>query len=105
MKTLILILIALFAGLSVVVAQSEATQIADRDFRRADAALNDVYKQVLARITDKKIKLDLQKAQSAWLRYRDLDASCRAGISSRGGSAYGTDYLGNLTDLTEKRTD
>lgn len=85
-------------------AQSEATQDADAWFKKADAELNQVYKTVLAKISDPQQKQELEKAQKAWVAFRDADAQFRAGVSSGGGSSYTTDMLGNMAEMTDART-
>jgi uncharacterized protein YecT (DUF1311 family) len=84
-------------------AQSEAATGAEQLFKKADAELNQVCDDVTKKLTDGRQKTDFIKAQKAWVSFRDADAEFRAGVTG-GGSAYTTDYLANLTELTEERT-
>ena len=52
--------------------QFEINRCADRDFRKADAALNQVYARLKARTTDNSQKR-LVAAERAWLAYRDRE--------------------------------
>ncbi|HEX5319019.1 MAG TPA: lysozyme inhibitor LprI family protein [Stellaceae bacterium] len=53
--------------------QFEINQCADRDFRKADAALNQVYARLKARTTDPNSRKRLVAAEGAWLAYRDRE--------------------------------
>lgn len=76
---------------------------AEKEFKKADAKLSTVYKELLAHVSDKRIRSDVIEAQKAWIAFRDKDALAMAGITSNGGSAFSLDYLNNLIDLTEER--
>jgi len=84
------------------IAQSEATTLAESDYKKTDKELNEIYTKILKRI-QKKPKQEFIESQRAWLSFRDLDAKFRAGISSQGGSSYSTDYIAILTELTAQR--
>ncbi|NBV85240.1 MAG: DUF1311 domain-containing protein [Verrucomicrobia bacterium] len=83
-------------------AQSEATILADVEYKKADKELNEIYQKIIKRVQPSS-KQDLIESQRAWLTFRNLDAKVRAGISSQGGSSYSTDYIAILTDLTNQR--
>jgi uncharacterized protein YecT (DUF1311 family) len=101
---LYILMIALLFSAANAVAQSEATQLADKEFRQADALLNRAYQQLQLRLESARARDELAKAQRAWIGFRDSDSAFHAGVSSGGGSAYSTDYLANRTQLTEQRT-
>jgi len=77
--------------------------VAEAAWRETDSRLNAVFRQVLRHATEPRLKEDLQKAQRAWVAYRELEAAARAGVSSQGGSAYSSDQLKELQGLTEER--
>ena len=54
--------------------QNEMTQSAAKEFERADAELNAVYKKALAGL-DETGKEKLTKAQRAWVAFRDAQAA------------------------------
>jgi len=85
-----------------VCAQSEATSLAESAYKHSDTQLNEVYKKIVNKIPPN-AKQAFVESQRAWIAFRDLDAKCRAGIASQGGSSYSTDYLAILTELTEQR--
>lgn len=97
------------------VTQAQIDACASGDYDKADAELNKVYGQAVARLqkADKDFAATdsndvgaveaLKKAQRAWINYRD--ASCElAGFEARGGTLENTIYIGCQTDLTRKRT-
>lgn len=84
--------------------QSEATQLAEEQYKKADAELNKTYGELLDTLKDKRIRDDFEKARSAWISFRESDAKARAGLSSDGGSAYAMDYYANMTEATQQRT-
>ena len=86
----------------VVHAQSEATSLAESAYKNTDIQLNDIYQKIIKKIPSA-AKLGFVETQRAWIVFRDLDAQCRAGISSQGGSSYSTDDLAILTELTAER--
>ncbi|MGA0542797.1 lysozyme inhibitor LprI family protein [Neotabrizicola sp. VNH66] len=93
-------------------AQMELNYCAEQDWVAADDALNAAYKEAMAllRAYDKENPSDfpeadrLQKAQRAWITYRDL-ACDAAGFPMRGGSAEPLLIYGCLAHLTEQRTE
>jgi len=99
------ILFATFGLLSQanIFAQSEATESADSEFKKADTELNQIYTEVLGRMPNKVTKAKFVESEKAWLNYRDSDAALFAGVTSHGGSAYSMDLLGNLTEITKQR--
>ncbi len=105
MKHILIFLVAIlgFCSFGMLHAQSEATKLADAEFKRLNAELNQIYKEILDRISDPVRKEELIKSQQQWITFRDADAHFRAAITSEGGSAYSIDYFGNLSELTELR--
>ena len=83
-------------------AQQDMNQCADRDFHRADEALNRAYRAAMAKL-DKDDAALLRSAQRAWLAFRDAECSYEA-APNQGGSIYPLIYDGCLTALTKDRT-
>jgi uncharacterized protein YecT (DUF1311 family) len=82
--------------------QLEMNICADKDYRRADDALNRAYKSAMAGEDDKGRNL-LRIAERAWVKFRD--AHCEYATSgSTGGSIHPMDYANCITQLTELRT-
>jgi uncharacterized protein YecT (DUF1311 family) len=83
-------------------AQNDMNICADKDYRKADAALNRTYKDTLkgqdAHTTDL-----LRKAQRAWIAFRDAECVYQ-NVENEGGSIYPMVYAGCLTRLTKLRT-
>ena len=82
-------------------AQNDMNICADKDYRKADAALNLTYKDTLkgqdAHSTDL-----LRKAQRAWIAFRDAECVYQ-NVENEGGSIYPMVYSGCLTRLTKIR--
>ena len=66
--------------------QLELTQCADRERAKSEAALSQAYKSLLADLDDEHRPL-LEKAQSAWLAFRDADCELDAS-HALGGSMF-----------------
>ncbi len=94
------------------VAQQEMNICANRDFEKADAALNAVWKLARKSAEDEDEGLEgnlkgsaaaLLAAQRGWLAYRD--GSCElAGFEARGGSMEPMLVAGCLAEMTRART-
>ena len=82
--------------------QSEMNQQAYAGFEKADAALNKIYAQVLAKL-DVEGQGKLRAAQRAWVTFRDAQAELDADIM-RGGSAAPLLRAGSLAGSTARRT-
>jgi len=83
--------------------QSEMNQCAAKDNKAADKELNDLYKQITARLKDDpEAKQLLVKAQRAWIVFRD--AECNFSASGvEGGSVYPLIYSNCITAQTKAR--
>lgn len=78
----------------------ECTGIA---FKKADARLNQLYRQITARLTeDVTTKARLVAAQRAWISFRDAECAFRA-AGVEGGSIYPMTVTMCRTDLTDQR--
>jgi uncharacterized protein YecT (DUF1311 family) len=68
--------------------QSEMSMCADLQYRKADAELNDAYRDLLAgyKKLDKDLASALTKSQRAWIAHRDADCVLES-LASQGGSA------------------
>jgi uncharacterized protein YecT (DUF1311 family) len=92
----------------------EMQACADRDFQKADAALNAAYKRALDKIQQrgdqpapydsKAYDAALRAAQRAWIAYRDADCNGVVPFEWGGGTGTGAAVLGCLTDKTNART-
>ncbi len=94
--------LAAISGVSHAQTQSDMNQSADADYKKADAALNKTYQNVLKKL-DASGKADLKSAQNAWIKYRDLDCKFQS-AGSAGGSIHSMIVAGCLSDKTEART-
>ena len=101
MKRLPLILL-LLALLAFAQNQHELNMAADADYKKADAELNQVYKQLMARLDDAS-KKRLVDAQLLWIKFRDADAYARAEVN-KGGSIYPMIFSGACAATTRART-
>jgi len=82
--------------------QAGMNQQAQKDFDKADRAMNAVYKKLLLTLDANRQK-KLKAAQRAWLAFRDADAAFVAS-EAEGGSMQPMVYSGALTKRTDDRT-
>lgn len=87
------------------ITQGEMNQCAAQQYKAADKELNDLYKQITARLKDDpKAKQLLVKAQRAWIGFRD--AECEFSASGvEGGSVYPLIYTDCVTAQTKARVE
>ena len=83
--------------------QMEMNDCQAREYKRADAALNAAYKQLMAKVEDAGERNALKASQLAWIKYRDANCEFESYLN-KGGTMYSTVYDGCLTALTEERT-
>jgi len=86
--------------------QTEMNEQAYQGFKKTDKELNDFYKQILAKYKDDKIFISkLQKAELAWIKYRDaeLEAIYPAEDKSFYGSVYPMCANYFMTEITQQR--
>ena len=106
MKLSILTLLGAYALLLSLPTQAQSQQEmnaqARKDFKKADAELNTIYKKVIALLPDAKSVELLRKAQRAWVVFRDANAAFHAD-GMRGGSAAPLLFYGQQTQLTQAR--
>ena len=82
--------------------QSEMTICWGKEYKAADTRLNQLYRQLVSMLGGEE-KLELKKAQTAWLKYRD--ANCEfAANQYKGGSMRPMIYAICLAEMTENRT-
>jgi uncharacterized protein YecT (DUF1311 family) len=83
--------------------QSAMNQCADKAYRASDAKLNDLYRQIKARLKDDKDTAKmLVSAQKAWVAYRDAECNfASSGVAQ--GSMYPMTLAGCLDGETQKR--
>ncbi|MEK6322476.1 MAG: lysozyme inhibitor LprI family protein [Acidobacteriota bacterium] len=51
-------------------ATADIIECEEREYNRADAELNRVYRQLVSKLADEGHKVALKKAQQAWIKYR-----------------------------------
>ncbi len=93
------------AGCDAEATQLEANDCAAREFKAADAALNAVYRQIVARLSSEtEARQLLTAAQRAWVVFRD--AECKFSASGvQGGSIQPMIFSMCQTDVTKARTE
>ena len=69
----------------------------------ADADLNKTYRELIAKLGDKRSELKLRTAQQAWIKYRDANCDFVMELSG-GGSASTFEFNFCLVDVTTART-
>lgn len=77
-----------------------------KTFVETDKELNNIYKQILKKYKDDKVFISkLQKAELAWIKYRDaeIEAIYPKEDKSNYGSVYPMCKAGILTELTQQR--
>lgn len=104
MMKIIPILVMLGGSTLVMQAQTtvEMKEQAAQTLEKSDKAMNDAYQQLLKILTDEG-KVRLEKAQKAWLAYREAQAGFDCHHLA-GGTAEGIERLGSLDQLTRERT-
>lgn len=81
--------------------QSDLTTCAQKHFEEADKALNDVYSNLVAKLSvDEKEKL--KKAQRTWIAYRDAQCQFNT-MGTNDGSVHPMVYAECLTTLTKQQ--
>jgi uncharacterized protein YecT (DUF1311 family) len=83
--------------------QVEMNECQGREYKKADAALNVVYKQLMAKIDNEGERAALKAAQQAWIKFRDADCEFES-YQNKGGTIYPLVYSGCLTVLTQERS-
>ena len=101
-KYYLIVLVALcFSTNSFAQTQLEMNRTADAKYKKADAELNKVYKQLIS-ILNQSEKLLLIQAEKDWVKFRD--SSCKFESSQyEGGSIKPLIYSTCLEELTRKR--
>ena len=82
--------------------QAEMNDCWGREYKAADATLNQVYRQLVA-LTDDEERSQLKEAQRAWLKYRDANCDFVAD-QYKGGTMRPMIYAICLGDMTRNRT-
>lgn len=90
--------------------QMEMNQCAADDYAKADKALNDVWKALMAKEKENKAYTNkLREAQRAWIAFRDAEVAAMYACAEENprfcwGSMYPLLYNTELATLTEART-
>lgn len=82
--------------------QAEMTICAGKEYKSADATLNQVYRQLVAKLNDEE-RAELKDAQTAWLKYRDANCTFVAD-QYKGGTIRPMIEALCLADVTRNRT-
>jgi uncharacterized protein YecT (DUF1311 family) len=82
--------------------QVEMNDCAGREYKAADAALNRVYQQLVAKLEAEE-KTELKAAQTAWIKYRDTNCEFVAD-QYKGGTIRPMIYALCLADVTRNRS-
>lgn len=82
--------------------QAEMNDCAGRLYKSADSVLNQTYRQLVSML-DNDEKSQLKEAQTAWLKYRDLNCDFVAD-QYKGGTMRPMIYGFCLADVTNNRT-
>lgn len=97
----IVLLLFCFCNNSFAQTQLEMNETAYANYKKADAQLNKVYKQLMAILTKKEKPLLIQ-AEKDWVKFRD--SHCKFEASQyEGGSIQNLIYSSCLEELTKKR--
>jgi uncharacterized protein YecT (DUF1311 family) len=84
--------------------QLEMSECQGREYKKADAALNAVYRQLTAKVQGEAGEsAALKAAQQAWIKFRDADCDFES-YQNKGGTIYPLVRNGCLTALTQERT-
>jgi uncharacterized protein YecT (DUF1311 family) len=83
--------------------QIELNQCAGANDEAADAALNKVYRQLMADQTDAASKQRLTEAERAWIAYRDKECAYEVGPQQEGGSIWPMEMSNCLEAMTAAR--
>ena len=82
---------------------AEMQTCANKRYQEADAELNQVYRQLTARLSAQR-KGQLKASQQAWLAFRDKNAAFAAGVAE-GGTMASLVEVTELTAMTRSRTE
>ncbi|RKQ39772.1 lysozyme inhibitor LprI family protein [Enterobacter sp. R1(2018)] len=83
--------------------QAEINQCYGAEYKKQDDLLNQTYKQVMKRATDKQ-KTQLKAAQNAWIAFRDADCELLSS-GAETGSVYPMVHAICMADKTRERTE
>lgn len=105
-KLFIPVLLCLITTFCVAQSQGGMNEDAKKDYQKADAELNDVYKKVISEYnSDTAFITNLKNAQRLWLKLRDADMLAKYPNRGEGyyGSAQPVCWYSYLTQLTKER--
>ena len=83
--------------------QMDLNQCAGANDKSADAALNVLYRQLMAEDADAAVKQRLIDAERAWIAYRDKECAYQVGPQQGGGSIWPMEMSNCLEQLTSAR--
>ena len=82
--------------------QADMNDCWGREYKAADATLNQVYRQLVSKLSDEE-KAQLKEVESAWLKYRDSNCEFVAD-EYKGGTIRPMAHAICLADMTKNRT-
>src|SRR2546422_3521583 len=82
--------------------QADMNDCWGREYKAADATLNQVYRQLVSKLDDDE-KAQLKEVETAWLKYRDVNCDFVAD-QYKGGTMRPMIYAICLGDMTKSRT-
>lgn len=83
--------------------QAELNQCAGANHEAADAALNRLYRKLMAEQTGAASRQRLIEAERAWIAYRDKECAYQVGPQQEGGSIWPMEMSNCLEELTAAR--
>jgi uncharacterized protein YecT (DUF1311 family) len=83
--------------------QAEMNEFAARDFKENEIKMNKIFEEIILGLEARvELKQSLEKAQEAWLKYREIQAKANS-ETYKGGSIYPLVYYTNMSKLTISR--
>lgn len=107
-KSFFAVLLCLLTTYCIAQSQAGMNEDAKKDYQKADAELNDVYKKVISEYSKDSVFIkNFKNAQKLWVKLRDADMLAKYPAREEGyyGSAQPLCWYSYLTQLTKERTD
>jgi uncharacterized protein YecT (DUF1311 family) len=79
--------------------QTDLNECAAREYKKHDTAMNEIYRQLLAKLTDANQKALLVEAERTWIAYRDKFCAFQSS-GTAGGSIHPMIEIGCLDEKT-----
>jgi uncharacterized protein YecT (DUF1311 family) len=83
--------------------QAEMNEFSARDFKEIEIKMNQIFEKIISSLEERiELKQSMEKAQEAWLKYREVQANANS-KTYEGGSIYPLVYYTNMSKLTISR--